>query len=208
MELTDLKGALQKHRGLDGRHRRVKSSASLRYDTKQPSSAQQVPLFWLTVRHLTSSFTLLKELSGLKVKYELEHQQQSHMHHTHTHRRALAVPTHFSFLQTAADAQEEIMKEWENKGKEKKETDDRKSVRQEATRKEEMRLNEKRDGRKGWMKGNEKRGEGRQEATKRTRGRGQKRRWGKKRGDKEGSIGTAAGGPAGGDHLQHCLNHI
>lgn len=72
------------------------------------------------------------------------------------------------------------MKEWENKGKKKKETDDRKSVRQEATRKEEMRLNEKRDGRKGWMKGNEKRGEGRQKATKRTRGRGQKQ-WGERK---------------------------
>lgn len=57
------------------------------------------------------------------------------------------------------------MKEWENKGRKKKETDDRKSAGQ-ATRKEEMRLNEKRDGRKGRMKGNEKRGEGRQKRNK------------------------------------------
>lgn len=95
MELTHLKGALQKHWGLDGRHRRVKSSASLRLDTKHSSSAQQVPLFWLNVHHLTSSFTLLKELSSLKVKYELEHQQQPHMQHTDTHTRS---PCLFTFL--------------------------------------------------------------------------------------------------------------
>lgn len=121
--------------------------------------------------------------------------------HTHTHKL-----WPLTFFVTAALAQEEIMEEGENKGKEKK----REIKEKQRTGGDEKRGNETKwkEGLKGGM--DERKWEkrrGRQKATKEM-SRGGTKATEKKGRDKKGSLDNTAGGPAGRNYLQCCLNHL